>query len=161
MKVGVSGHQDREGADWEWTGGVLKTMLADLPAPIEGWSSLAIGADQLFAETVLGLGGSLITVVPGPWYEQCYRSTAALERYRDLLSRGREIELDGLEGEDAFLQAGLRIADEADILIAIWDGKPARGRGGTGDIVEYVLKLGKPVHRIDPVLRKRHDVTSG
>lgn len=155
MKVGVSGHQERDGADWNWTRDALASLLTELGGPVEGWSSLAVGADQLFAETVLSLGGSLMTVVPGDWYEECYRSPAALARYRDLLSRGGAIELDGLQGEEAFLQAGRKVADESDVLIAIWDGQPAKGKGGTGDIVDYARQLGKPVYRIDPVRCER------
>ncbi|QXT34853.1 hypothetical protein KV697_13820 [Sphingomonas sanguinis] len=157
----MSGHQERDGADWQWTGEALEGLLVGLPCPIEGWSSLAIGADQLFAETVLRMGGSLTTVVPGEWYEECYGTPQALARYRDLLGRGDVVALGGFEGEEAFLQAGRRIVEETDLLVAIWDGRPARGRGGTGDIVEYALGLGKPVRRIDPVRREHHDLGKG
>jgi hypothetical protein len=33
--------------------------------------------------------------------------------------------------------AGAYIAERADVLIAVWDGAPARGTGGTGDIVAW------------------------
>ncbi len=35
--------------------------------------------------------------------------------------------------------------DECDVLLAVWDGKPAAGRGGTAEIVAYALKRRVPV----------------
>lgn len=32
-----------------------------------------------------------------------------------------------------------------DRLIAVWDGRPARGYGGTADLVAYARGLGVPV----------------
>ena len=37
-------------------------------------------------------------------------------------------------------RSGQYIADQCDALIAIWDGLPARGRGGTAEIVAYARK---------------------
>ena len=39
----------------------------------------------------------------------------------------------------------------ADVLIAVWDGQPARGKGGTADVVDYAKSLGKPLVVIDAV----------
>lgn len=152
MRVGVTGHQKREGIDWEWTGETVRRELAKLAEPIEGWSSLAIGADQVFARTVLGLGGSIVTVVPGDWYETCFDDEGLL-RYRELLHAGKSEILNGLEGEDAFLAAGLKVTDSTEVLFAIWDGKRAHGRGGTADIVDHTLKRGGTVLHLNPIER--------
>jgi hypothetical protein len=152
MRVGVTGHQKRDGIDWEWTREAVTKELCRLASPLEGWSSLAIGADQLFARAVLDLGGSIVTVVPGEWYETFFDGDG-LERYRALLTAGRRIELEGLEGEDAFLAAGLEVADSTDALLAIWDGKRAQGRGGTADIVDHARTRGKNVMHVNPIER--------
>lgn len=152
MRVGVTGHQERDGIDWEWTREAVTKELGRLASPLEGWSSLAIGADQLFARAVLDLGGSIVTVVPGDWYETFFEGDG-LERYRVLLAAGRRINLEGLEGEDAFLAAGLKVADSTDALLAIWDGKRAQGRGGTADIVDHARKRGKTVVHVNPIER--------
>ena len=34
-------------------------------------------------------------------------------------------------------------------MIFVWDGKPAAGIGGTGDVVDYARALGKPLIVID------------
>jgi hypothetical protein len=50
--------------------------------------------------------------------------------------------------DEAYLQAGNFIAENCDLMIAIWDGKSAQGTGGTGDIVGRAEKCGKPVIHI-------------
>jgi len=40
--------------------------------------------------------------------------------------------------------------DAADELFAVWDGKSARGHGGTADVVAYARHQGKPVRVIWP-----------
>ena len=37
--------------------------------------------------------------------------------------------------EEAYLAAGLGVLDRSDALLALWDGEPARGRGGTAEVV--------------------------
>ena len=37
------------------------------------------------------------------------------------------------------------VADRCDLLIAVWDGQPAQGLGGTGDVVRYAREIGREV----------------
>lgn len=152
MRVGVTGHQERDGIDWVWTRTAIAGELVKLGAAPEGWSSLAIGTDQMFARIVLELGGAIVTVVPGNWYEGCFRGDG-LVGYRTLLAAGRTITLHGLEGEEAFFAAGVRVADSTEVLVAVWDGRIAKGRGGTADVVAHALRQGKPVAHINPIDR--------
>ncbi len=39
-------------------------------------------------------------------------------------------------------------------MMAVWDGEPAQGLGGTGDVVDYALARRKPVIHIDPIKRR-------
>ena len=50
----------------------------------------------------------------------------------------------------AFEAAGLTTLAQSDILVAVWDGKPADGRGGTGQIVEEAARRGAPIIVVDP-----------
>jgi hypothetical protein len=52
--------------------------------------------------------------------------------------------------EEAFLAAGKSVVDNCQVLIAVWDGKPARGLGGTADIVRYARDTGKAVSIVWP-----------
>lgn len=45
---------------------------------------------------------------------------------------------------------GQMLVRQADLLIALWDGKPPRGRGGTADVVAEARRSGVPVICIDP-----------
>ena len=45
----------------------------------------------------------------------------------------------------AHLTAGQAVVDRSERLVAVWDGKPARGIGGTADIVSYARQKGVPV----------------
>lgn len=45
---------------------------------------------------------------------------------------------------------GQMLVRQADLLIALWDGNPPRGRGGTADVVTEARRNGVPVVWIDP-----------
>lgn len=49
-----------------------------------------------------------------------------------------------------FATIGRMLVRRADLLIAIWDGLPPRGRGGTADVVGEARHSGLPVVWIDP-----------
>lgn len=154
MKVGMTGHQHRQGIDWAWVYDAIHAEIGEMPAPIVGISSLADGADQIFAEAVLSRGGRLRAIFPTPDYVRHFRGTARV-RYLSLRSRAdvEELESSGSD-EQSFFTAGKRIADEADLMIAVWDGEAAHGLGGTADVVSYALANGKPVIHIDPIKRR-------
>ena len=45
------------------------------------------------------------------------------------------------------------VVDLTDIVLAVWDGQPAKGKGGTADVVAYVLRRSVPLIHIDPAAR--------
>nr|WP_208329337.1 hypothetical protein [Streptomyces sp. 846.5] len=128
----------------------LRAELISL-GDVTGVSSLAAGADQLCAATVLELGGSLEVIVPSDHYESTM-SGSPLDEYRRLLATaGRVRVLPFSEpSEEAFFAAGKEIVGICDQMIAVWDGKPAKGLGGTADVVRYAEELGVPVRVIWP-----------
>ena len=40
------------------------------------------------------------------------------------------------------------VVDHCDVLIAVWDGQPSRGRGGTAEIVQYAQEQNRPIIRV-------------
>lgn len=146
IRIGVTGHQD-----------VPENALPFIQAEVEYFffehnkvecvTSLAVGADQLLAESTLEHGGKIHAVIPCYNYEKTFREQDALKKYNYYLSKASIIErLDFSEpSEEAFYCAGCRVADLSEKLIAIWDGKKANGKGGTADIVEYAKSKGKTV----------------
>jgi len=146
-RIGVTGHRS---IPQELHAHVLEGLRAALcghDGSLEALSSLAVGADQLFADMALAHGAELTAVIPSGDYEAGFADEAELERYRALKARAaREVRLDFPHATDeAYYAAGAYIADHCDRLLAVWDGRPARGLGGTGDIVTYARSLGRPV----------------
>lgn len=157
IKIGVTGHQNIPFTARIYIEREILTFLKDHEEKFIGISSLAVGADQLYAENVVDAKGKLHAVVPCKNYESTFNSQADLMNYLKLLMIADVVEeLEFLQPtEEAFLQAGKRIVDLSDILIAVWDGKQAKGKGGTADIVQYAQKLNKKVEVFwpDEILR--------
>lgn len=146
-RIGVTGHRDIPD---ELRAHVRASMYAAFlshDGSLEALSSLAAGADQLFADIALACGAELTAVIPSGDYEEGFADAAERARYRCLRKRAtREVRMAFAHSTDeAYYAAGAYIADHCDRLLAVWDGRPARGLGGTGDIVHYARALGKPV----------------
>jgi hypothetical protein len=68
-----------------------------------------------------------------------------------LKSQASVVQLDGGTSEErAFYDAGVFIVDHVERMIAIWDGNPSQGLGGTADIVAYAVAKSIPVACINP-----------
>ncbi len=149
MRVGVTGHQHRPGIVWSEVGARISAVLASLPRPLVGLSCLAGGSDQVFARAVLEHGGSLEAVIP----IRDYRDTMELEdaeSFDGLIAAAAVFELDlACPREAAFFAAGRWIVDRCDVMIAVWDGKPAAGTGGTADVVAYAREVGRTLVVLD------------
>jgi hypothetical protein len=155
MRFGATGHQELPPRAVEWIASEIETRLLgdSVDSSLIGYTSLAAGADQLFARTIIKMGGELRVVVPSSGYEETFvKDKLARDQYRSLLRKAHVVEHLPFEypGEAAFMAAGQRIVDCSDQLIAIWDGEPARGFGGTADVVSYAKGAGKEVIVIWP-----------
>jgi hypothetical protein len=56
----------------------------------------------------------------------------------------------GIERDHAHSEVGRWIVRHSDILVALWNGAPAQGLGGTGDTVRRSLDRGLPVIWLEP-----------
>jgi hypothetical protein len=154
LKIGVTGHQERDQADWTWVANELASILSGYQRPLEGWTSLAAGADQVFARAILKCGGVLVAVIPKTGYEQFFAHSNDLEEYRRLLNESRRvIQLDDHVSDRAFFSAGRRIVNECQIMFAIWDGEASKGFGGTADVVNYARSLDRNLIVLNPITR--------
>jgi hypothetical protein len=158
MILGFAGHQDlQDGA--RWVSDQIDIQIAQRHVTW-GVTALAVGADQLFAKVLRGRGIPYTVVIPSARYEETFRSAEALAEYRVSLAAARKVEAlsHPTPSERAFFAAGMAIVDKSDLLLAVWDGQPARGLGGTADVVSYALKLGHIVVQIDPILRNAQEL---
>jgi hypothetical protein len=118
------------------------------PALLRMISPLAEGADRLVAEEALKLGFRLYAPFPFSQAEYEKDFGGQLETFRHLADQAQIFEIDG--GRDAdetasYEAVGRFVVRNSDIIIALWDGAPARGRGGTAEIVQYAARSGTPV----------------
>src|SRR5687768_1067022 len=94
MRVGVTGHQRlKDASGWQWVEQEFCTLLDSLPRPFTGVTSLAIGADQLFARIVLQLGGSLEGIIPFAGYERTFNERQDRQEYYRLLQLASHVEV--------------------------------------------------------------------
>ncbi len=155
MKAGITGHQNLGSAEnIFWLSERLRSAIKQNNIDI-GLTSLAIGADQLFAETLKDMHIRYIAIIPCNGYEQTFTTSNDLEKYNSFLRSAFEIVNLPFDkpSEVAFYEAGKQLASTSDMIIAIWDGQPAKGLGGTGDIVKYALSIKRTVLHINPLTR--------
>jgi hypothetical protein len=152
MRIGVTGHQDIPAEALEYIFQGIKEVLDGVKDGLVGVSSLAVGADQIFASLVLERGGRLDVVLPSTNYEKTFSRSEDLRRFHSLLEHATTVEtLSFAEpSEEAYLAGGCRVVDLSEVLLAVWDGEPAKGKGGTGDIVEYAKSRGARVEVVWP-----------
>nr|BFE82595.1 hypothetical protein GCM10020093_051960 [Planobispora longispora] len=125
--------------------------MAEYAPEITGLSCLADGADQIFARAVIDLGGILEAIIPAHRYRQGLPAETYPE-YDALLNAAKRVHrLEFTEStSESHMAASLIMLDNADELFAVWDGKPARGYGGTADVVAEARKRGLTVRVIWP-----------
>jgi hypothetical protein len=123
---------------------------------------LAEGADRLVAKEILNTPDAAIEVVlplAKEDYLRDFAEAASKAEFEGLSRKARQMTV--LEppapsaagaaawpGEDrkrAYEQVGRHVVDHCDVLIAVWDGKPSRGRGGTAEIVAYAREKKLPL----------------
>ncbi len=162
IRIGVTGHRhlpDEEVLRSK-VGDVLRTILAlaaappNVPVALTVVSSLAEGADRLVAQEVLCHPEATL-VVPLPLevddYLQDFSPSESRDEFYHLLERS-EAKVNApsfTTRQEGYEWAGQYVVEHADVVIALWDGKRAHGRGGTAEIVNYAKRAGVPVYWID------------
>ncbi len=152
MRIGVTGHQRIPPQGLKYVTQGTNLVLDQIKGELVGVSSLAAGGDQLFASLVLERGGRLEVVLPCSLYESTFSDQEDLRNFHTLLQRAATIEtLNFVEpSNEAYLAAGYRVVDLSEMVLAIWDGQPAKGKGGTADIVDYARRQRTPLEIVWP-----------
>jgi hypothetical protein len=152
MRIAITGHRGLPAATERLIDQAIRNQLtACRNGDLVGISNLADGADQLFARAVLDAGGHLEVIVPAAQYRAGLPESAHAA-YDALLAQAAKVDhLDRLESnKDAHMEASRAMLARADHLFAVWDGKPARGYGGTADVVAEARQREIPVTVIWP-----------
>lgn len=150
-RLACSGHRGLPQRTERIVDEALRNELARRTDALVGLSCLADGADTLFAQALLDAGGTLIVVIPAAEYREGLPKWQHAT-YDALWARAAEVmHLDYTESDSrAHMAASEHMLSEADELIAVWDGKPARGYGGTADVVNAAQERGLPVTVVWP-----------
>ena len=117
-------------------------------------SALAEGADEIAARAALKAGCRLTALVPfrPRDYETTFSSGVHKAVFRDLMRKADErVILSGSlrDANAGYVAAGLETLNRSDVVLTIWDGKPAQGRGGTPEILQCALERRLPIIWID------------
>lgn len=148
MRIGVTGHRDLTPRTVVLISEAFAEELADQP-DLLGISSLAEGADQLFAQAVLAQGGRLDVLVPSAQYRSHRENLAEYDRLVAAAARVTRLPFRA-DGPAAHMAASLVLVERSDLVVAVWDGQPARSFGGTADVVGYARQVGVPVAVVWP-----------
>jgi hypothetical protein len=155
-RIAVSGHRGLPGPTAVLIEKAIRVALEDARPDVTGISCLADGADQIFARAVTDLGGNLEAIIPADQYRACLPADSWPEYDRLLALAANPCLMPFAEPTpESFMAASELMIDTADELYAVWDGKPARGYGGTADVVAYARERGKPVNVIWPLGAQR------
>ncbi|MFF4158468.1 hypothetical protein [Streptomyces sp. NPDC001678] len=147
MRIGITGHRGLPSDVEDQVRRDLTEAISSYgPEDLVGVSCIADGPDSWFAEAVVERGGRLEVVLPAEeyrdglpdWHHQTYDA---------LLGRASDVHRTGLAQSDsqAHMAGSELLVGLADQLWAVWDGQPARGYGGTADVVAYARRMGVPV----------------
>ncbi len=131
-----------------------KAYYGNDPSLLSVVSALAEGADRIAARVALDNQISLDVVLPTERasYESDFDSPASVDEFRRLVSAARSVL--ALPGNRAdvmyhYQQVGRAVVSQSDILLAVWDGGPSEGPGGTADIVALAARAGIPIIHVD------------
>lgn len=162
IRIGVTGH--RFLAELDKLKAAVDEALDRIATAFVGrllvvLSPLAEGADRLVAHAILQCKGSALVVplpLPIEEYLHDFNSEQSQAEFFSLLkqaSRVTKLPATATRNE-AYEQVGLYVLDNSDVLIAVYDGQPAQGQGGTAEIVHRALARGIPVLHIKAGNRK-------
>ncbi len=157
LLVGVTGHRDVAESHIDAARALvtqrLRQLSRDYPhTPIVVLSPLAEGADRIVAEAALSLDLELIVPMPisVEHYRQDFTTPESLGAFDALLARARTSFIvphatPAAHRDERYAELGTFIAKTSDLLIALWDGLPARGIGGTADVVDARIANTEPI----------------
>jgi hypothetical protein len=147
MRVGVTGHSNLTPESVPAVVAELRMVLSEYDAPLVGVSCLARGADQVFARVVLELGGHLEVLLPAADYRERKVKPDNREEFEELIGQATKVRVLPFDtsNRDAYAAANEDVLSGVDVLVAVWDGAPPDGKGGTGDTVQAARQRGVPV----------------
>ncbi len=119
---------------------------------LTGISCLARGADSIFAQAALDVGGKLEVVLPTANYRQQKVKPDYAPQFDDLMHRATKLHVLPFDqaNRGAYEAANETLLSSCDRLFAVWDGQGGVDRGSTASVVVEARERGLPVEVIWP-----------
>jgi hypothetical protein len=162
LRIGITGHRILAGLERIET--AVDKALTQIQQAFPGrhpaaLTALAEGADRIAARRIIRRPHSrLLVVLPMPQSEYMadFKTTESGREFLSLLNQADEVVLlpPATTRNAAYEAAGDYVLERCDVLLAIWDGKAAQGRGGTGAVVRRARLRGLPIAWIHAGNRK-------
>lgn len=156
LSLAIAGHRRLHPSQSTVSNSIRSTLEIFATIQLTLLSPLAEGADRLAAHEILRLPNGILRAVlplPADDYESDFPTPESRAEFRQLLAAAEDIQVLPPQPSrtEAYLAVGCHLVDSCDILLAIWDGEPARGMGGTAEVVAYARKCRKPMVLIDSI----------
>lgn len=136
---------------------LVHQAISDALAPyagneLTGVSCIARGADSIFAQVVLDLGGRLEVVLPAAGYRDNKVKPDHAQQFDELIRRATTVRTMPFAeaNRTAYEAANEVLVTTCDALFAVWDGQTGVDKGSTGSVVAYARARGVPVQVIWP-----------
>lgn len=154
-RIGIVGHRYLRGQNTpvfvaDRCSAILRSARETHP-DLVAVSAFALGADSIFARAAVRLGIPLHGVRPFHSYHRDFPTKRSRREYLRLRCRVcRELTLPFTHRTlESYVMAMHWIVNHTELLVAVWDGAPAIGPGGTADAVDQRMRVGTPWIHVD------------
>lgn len=147
-RIGVTGHARLSAETVRLVYDALLDTLRPYAGPgLVGVTCLCPGADQLFAQAIIELGGRYEVVLPAADYRDQITPPASVAAFDQLLEQADAVSCLPFRtsGRKAFKAASDEMLRRSDRLVAIWDGAESARLGDTADVVLSARRQDLPV----------------
>jgi hypothetical protein len=153
IKITVCGHRCLSNLPYLETSILLVSTRIQKTYPgrlYQVYSCLAEGADRLLARILTQtLPADLTVVLPllEKEYLNDFQTDKSIQEYFNLKQLAKDVITPDHKHNRplAYQVTNSYLMEHCDLLVAIWDGLPARGPGGTAELVKSVRDSGKPL----------------
>ena len=152
MRIGITGHAALTVDAEPVVADALEKVLVEMDHPLVGVTYLTRAADQLGARVVLDLGGTVEVILPAEDYRERKVKPDNRETFESLIRQAAAVRVLPFDTSTraAYMVASEALLNEVEHLVAVWDGQPSDGHGGTAHVVAAARERLLPVTVVWP-----------
>jgi uncharacterized phage-like protein YoqJ len=155
LVIGITGHRSVEETEEVQHRVDLVLEKLRLAYPNRKWivlSLLAEGTDRIVVKKIRQFTNATakhVVVLPLSLdeYQKDFSTPESKQEFNQLLGQADDVVelIPRKDRDEGYAQAGQYILENCDVLVAIWDGRPEKGKGGTGEIVRHARQRKLPL----------------